>query len=101
MGYVTANIFITGCWASLLPVILVDLLGIEVIEKSLGQCLAAGSIAFLVASPMSGKFPNNYKSVIYTKLKKLLNTRVASSKDGNLQSDCVLVPHEELQRSTS
>ena len=55
--------FITGCWASLFPVILVDLLGIEVIEKSLGQCLAAGSIAFLVASPMSGEFPNNYKSV--------------------------------------
>ncbi len=44
-----------GCWAALFPVILVDLLGIEVIEKSLGQCLAAGSVAFLVASPMSGE----------------------------------------------
>ena len=62
-GDISLLFFITGCWASLFPVILVDLLGIEVIEKSLGQCLAAGSIAFLVASPMSGEFPNNYKSV--------------------------------------
>ncbi|ELU17411.1 hypothetical protein CAPTEDRAFT_225743 [Capitella teleta] len=44
----------TGSWASLFPVILVDLLGIDSIERSLGQCLAAGSIAFLLASPISG-----------------------------------------------
>lgn len=44
----------TGCWASLFPCILVDLLGLDYIEQSLGQSLFAGSFAFLLASPMSG-----------------------------------------------
>ncbi|ELT98491.1 hypothetical protein CAPTEDRAFT_205609 [Capitella teleta] len=43
----------SGIWSSLFPVILVDLLGVAVIERSLGQVLAVGSIAFLLASPMS------------------------------------------------
>ena len=44
----------SGCFAALFPVILVDLLGIDMIEKSLGQALACASIGFLLASPMSG-----------------------------------------------
>lgn len=59
----------TGSWASLFPVILVDLLGIEAIERTLGQCLAAGSLAFLVASPISGELiqrtGNNYDVPFY------------------------------------
>lgn len=53
----------TGCWASLFPVILVDLLGIDVIERSLGQSLAIASFAFLFASPLSAfikEQTNNY-----------------------------------------
>ena len=37
----------SGCFAALFPVILVDLLGIDMIEKSLGQELACASIGFL------------------------------------------------------
>jgi len=44
----------TGCFASLFPVILVDLVGVEGIETSLGQSMAVGSFVFLIASPLSG-----------------------------------------------
>ncbi|CAD5116912.1 DgyrCDS5753 [Dimorphilus gyrociliatus] len=52
----------TGCWASLFPVILVDLLGIDVIERSLGQSLAIASFAFLFASPLSAFIKEKTKS---------------------------------------
>ena len=48
---------VVGCYASLFPVILVDLLGLTILEKSMGQVLAVSSVAFLFASPMSGTEP--------------------------------------------
>ena len=39
---------------ALYPVILVDLMGVDLIEKSLGTAIAVGSVAFLVAAPISG-----------------------------------------------
>jgi len=44
----------SGCWVSLFPVVLVDLLGVDSIETSLGQVFAFSSMAFLIASPLSG-----------------------------------------------
>merc|ERR1712002_1373067 len=56
MGVVYSTVFgcCSGCWASLFPVILVDLLGVSVIERALGLALASVSIAFLIASPIAG-----------------------------------------------
>ncbi|CAD5116583.1 DgyrCDS5460 [Dimorphilus gyrociliatus] len=48
----------SGFFAALFPVVLVDLLGVNEIEKSMGQALAVTSFGFLVASPLSGKFNN-------------------------------------------
>ncbi|KAK2142870.1 hypothetical protein LSH36_903g00095 [Paralvinella palmiformis] len=45
---------LTGCFASLVPVVLVDQMGIDVMEFTLGQVFASSSVAFLLASPMSG-----------------------------------------------
>ncbi|KAI0237018.1 Monocarboxylate transporter 12 [Lamellibrachia satsuma] len=44
----------TGCWVAVFPVLLVDLLGIDRIERSLGMCMGISSFAFLVAAPISG-----------------------------------------------
>ncbi|CAH1782386.1 unnamed protein product [Owenia fusiformis] len=44
----------TGCYFSLFVVILVDLLGVDVVDKSLGLVMGVSSIAFLIASPFSG-----------------------------------------------
>ena len=45
---------VAGCWVALFPVLLVDLLGIDRIERSLGMCMGVSSFAFLVAAPISG-----------------------------------------------
>ncbi len=45
----------TGCTASLFPVIMVDLLGLELVEKSIGLCISMTSPAFIIAAPLSGK----------------------------------------------
>ena len=40
---------------ALFPVLLVDLFGVDSIERSLGMCMGLSSFAFLVAAPISGK----------------------------------------------
>ncbi len=54
---ITTHIFplLAGCWACLWSVVVVDLMGKEVMEASIGLCLAGTSVAFLFASPMAGK----------------------------------------------
>ena len=49
------SIIYPGCFASMYPVVMVDLMGLDVIEYTLGLGMASTSIAFLVASPLSGK----------------------------------------------
>ena len=44
-----------GGGMSLFPVVLVDRLGINSYEQSYGQCVAVGVIAYLFASPVSGR----------------------------------------------
>ena len=46
---------VAGCWVALFPCLLVDLLGINKIERSLGHCMAFCSVVFLVATPLSGR----------------------------------------------
>ncbi len=45
---------LSGCYSTLFAVVLVDLFGIENVEKSVGQCLAVNSFFFLLGVPMSG-----------------------------------------------
>ncbi|CAH1781646.1 unnamed protein product [Owenia fusiformis] len=45
---------LSGSFASLFPVILVDLFGMDLVEKSVGLTLATSSIAFLTSSPLCG-----------------------------------------------
>ena len=53
---------------ALFPVLLVDLFGVDSIERSLGMCMGLSSFAFLVAAPISGKIMR--KSQIYTYIKR-------------------------------
>ena len=43
-----------GCFISLFSVILVDLFGLEILEKSLGQAMATNSPVFLFGTPLIG-----------------------------------------------
>ncbi len=43
-----------GCYITLFAVILVDLLGIEIVEKSVGQCLAISSFFIRIGVPTCG-----------------------------------------------
>ncbi len=45
---------LAGCNSTLFAIVLVDLLGIDNVEKSVGQCLAINSFFYLLGVPMSG-----------------------------------------------
>lgn len=44
----------SGSFVALFPVVIVDLFGIEKVSQSIGQAMAVGSFAFLVAGPLCG-----------------------------------------------
>ena len=48
------KILCTGTVASLLSVVMVDILGVDNIEKSLGNIEIFTAMAFMIASPMAG-----------------------------------------------
>ena len=51
---------------ALFPVLLVDLFGVDSIERSLGMCMGLSSFAFLVAAPISGKIMSKSQIEYYT-----------------------------------
>ena len=56
---------------ALFPVLLVDLFGVDSIERSLGMCMGLSSFAFLVAAPISGNIMPKSQIFTYRKLRHL------------------------------
>lgn len=65
-------IIIIGAVASVFPVVLVDTLGVEYIEKALAINMVASAVGYILASPMAGMY-------MY-ELLKLLKLKYRSSK---------------------